>query len=305
MRTSRLLSAASLFALLALQPALAQVPDDIHSRNRIVVAMDNMNMQPSGGMGSAGSPPSQGSPGMSSSGGMSMMCCGMGGMQQGSSQPAMGQGSMQQNAGQSPMGQGSMQQGSSGQMGGMGMMNNMSRMPGQSGSMPSGSAPMSGMSGMNDNMRSMQPSPMGGMQGGSGGMGGMGMSDDNMRRMQQNQAMPGMAANGVDMTDRIDGRIAFLRAELKVTEPQTALWNQFAEALRSSRQHLIEARQLLAAPQDLSSPTARLEQYERHLTARLEAIRTARTSFAQLYAALDEHQKHVANELVIPFLATF
>ena len=41
---------------------------------------------------------------------------------------------------------------------------------------------------------------MGGMQQGSASSGGMGMMDDNMRRMQQNQAMPGMATNGVDMT---------------------------------------------------------------------------------------------------------
>ncbi len=146
---------------------------------------------------------------------------------------------------------------------------------------------------------------MGGMQQGSASSGGMGMMDDNMRRMQQNQAMPGMATNGVDMTDRIDGRIAFLRAELRITDAQAATWNQFAEALRSSRQHLLEARQQLAAPASPKAPTARLDQYERHLTERLEAIRTARISFSQLYGALDEHQKHVADELVVPFLATF
>ncbi|WP_375276077.1 Spy/CpxP family protein refolding chaperone [Methylorubrum thiocyanatum] len=146
---------------------------------------------------------------------------------------------------------------------------------------------------------------MGGMQQGAAPSGGMGMMDDNMRRMQQNQAMPGMATNGVDMTDRIDGRIAFLRAELKITDAQATTWNQFAEALRSSRQHLLEARQQLAAPASSNAPTARLDQYERHLTARLEAIRTARTAFTQLYAVLDEHQKHVADELLVPFLATF
>ena len=177
-----------------------------------------------------------------------------------------GMGGMQQGTGQGSIGQGGMQQGSRG------------------GGMCCG---------------------MGSMQQGSGSLGGLGMMDDNMRRMQQNQAMPGMSANGVDMTDRIDGRIAFLRAELKISDAQTGAWNRFADALRSSRQHLLEARQQLASPGSSGAPAARLDQYERHLTERLEAIRTARTAFTQLYGNLDEHQKHVADELVVPFLATF
>ena len=176
--------------------------------------------------------------------------------------------------------------------------------PGQAGGGMGGG--MKGCCGMGGTQQGSGQGAMGqgGMQQGAG-KGDMGMMDDRMRRMQQNQAMPGMATNGVDMTDRIDGRIAFLRAELRITDAQAATWNQFAEALRSSRLHLLEARQQLAAPASSNAPTARLDQYERHLTARLEAIRTARIAFTQLYAALDEHQKHVADELVVPFLATF
>lgn len=263
----RMLGAVALLSL-ALQPVQAGSPDATGPSSRVMIAMDKMNMQSSGGIGASGSQPGQGMSGM----GTGMMCCGMGGMsgmQSGSTQPSTGQSGMQQS--------------SPGQMGGM-----------------------ADMSGMKDNMRQMPP--MGGMQGGStsGSTGGaMGMSDDNMRRMQQNQAMPGMNANGVDMTDRIDGRTAFLRAELRITEAQAPAWNQFADALRSSRQHLLEARQQLAAPANAVAATARLEQYERHLGARLEALRTARASFSQLHTILDEHQKHVADELVIPFLATF
>lgn len=173
---------------------------------------------------------------------------------------------------------------------------------GQTGGMGMGCCGMGGMQQGSMGRSNMQQ----GRGSGSGGMGmgmGMGMMGDDMRRMQQNQAMPGMGSNGVDMMDRIDGRIAFLRTELRITDAQTGAWNQFAEALRSGRQHLLEARQQLTAP--ASTPSARLDQYERHLTARLEAIRAARTAFSNLYAALDEHQKHVADELVVPFLATF
>jgi hypothetical protein len=167
---------------------------------------------------------------------------------------------------------------------------------------------------MMDNMGAMQP------QGGGMGQGG-GMMMDNMMGMEtqpQGQMpmqgrmpgtgmgqMPGMAPGGVDLTDRIEGRIAFLRTELGIGDAQAAAWNQFADALRGSRRHLLEARQVLHAGMPAGDAAARLQQYEQHVAARLEAIKAARTSFAQLYAVLDDRQKETADELLVPFIATF
>ena len=172
-------------------------------------------------------------------------------------------------------GQGGMQQGQPG----MADDNMMGMPPGQMGG---------GMQG--------QPGQMGrGMQGQPGmGLGGMGMGN-----------MPGMAPSGADLTDHIEGRIAFLRTELGITDAQAAAWNQFAEALRGSRRHLLEARQALYAGMPAGDAAARLQQYEQHVAARLEAIKVARTSFTQLYAVLDETQKQAADELLVPFIATF
>ncbi|MBJ6126829.1 Spy/CpxP family protein refolding chaperone [Microvirga splendida] len=307
MRTSFALAAAVSVLALVTVPQVAHAAEQRDpSPARIVVAMDNMgNMQQS--------PAGGGTPAGQSSGGMSM-CCGMGGMS------ASGQATM---APSGQAGSGAMPSGQAGQMG-SGMMNdNMRSMPqGQMGGMPQGGSGQGGGTGMmDDNMMRMQQG-----QTGMAPMGQGGMMMDNMRRMQPNQqggmgmmnndpmrmppapmggTMPGMTAGGADMTDRIEGRIAFLKAELKITDAQAPAWNQFAEALRSSRQHLIEARQLLAAPAADATAATRLEQYERHLGARLEALKAARSSFAQLHAGLDEHQKHVAEELVVPLLATF
>ncbi len=132
----------------------------------------------------------------------------------------------------------------------------------------------------------------GGMQGPNNAMGGMGS-------MQQ------MAPGNPNMLDRIEGRVAFLKAELQITETQLPAWNQFAETLRASRRHLLEAQQQLTTPVTGMNPAARLEQYEKHLAGRLEAIRSARAAFNQLYAVLDEHQKHTADELVAPMIAAF
>ena len=39
------------------------------------------------------------------------------------------------------------------------------------------------------------------------------------------------------MLDRIEGRLAFLKTELKITEAQTAAWNQLADVIRTAAKH--------------------------------------------------------------------
>ena len=147
---------------------------------------------------------------------------------------------------------------------------------------------------------------------GQGSMGGdsmMRMMSDHMRMMsdmmRMGAVMPGASTNPniVDMSDRIEVRIAFLRGELRITDAQMPAWNSFAEALRSGRRHLVEARQVFNQPS--ASPADHLQQYERHLAARLEALKTARTSFVELYNVLDQTQRRTADDLVAPFIATF
>jgi len=126
------------------------------------------------------------------------------------------------------------------------------------------------------------------------------------KMMGSHMSMPGMSATSgsADVTDRIEGRIAFLKAELEITDKQTADWNVLADALRSSRQHLVEARKYLVADDKANSPD-RIERYERHLTERLEAVKSARTAFARLYPSLNDSQKQTADTILLPLIATF
>jgi hypothetical protein len=107
-----------------------------------------------------------------------------------------------------------------------------------------------------------------------------------------------------DVTERIEGRIAFLKAELQITDKQLTDWNGVADALRSSRQHLLEARKLLLMD-DKAPGTERIDHYERHLSERLEAIKSARAAFNRLYASLSDSQKQTADAILLPLIATF
>ena len=132
------------------------------------------------------------------------------------------------------------------------------------------------------------------MQGHMGGMSGMGAAT----------GTTGMATGTADVTERIEGRIAFLKAELQITDKQMADWNVLAEALRSGRQHLVEARKFLVMDGKTSSAD-RLARYEGHLTERLEAIKSARAAFVRLYPTLGDAQKQTADAILLPLIATF
>ena len=120
---------------------------------------------------------------------------------------------------------------------------------------------------------------------------------------QPGQGMPG--AGPSVLLDRLDGRIAFLHAELRITQPQMPAWSEFANALRANAQRLTEQRATLAGmprPADGSVILATLEQGESVLAARLEGLRAIRVSYGRLLAVLDDTQRRVAEELVWPHL---
>jgi LTXXQ motif family protein len=155
-----------------------------------------------------------------------------------------------------------------------------------------------------------QPTPPA-SQPGMGMMGGMPMmntmGDMSMHmRMMRMMGMIGPDA-GMATIDHVEGRIAFLRAELKITETQASAWDAFAAALRMNAQKLGEVRAAMmpqpgAGQQPEPTIAARLDLQERWLLARLEGTRTIKSAFTNLYGMLSDHQKKIANELLAPHL---
>ena len=126
---------------------------------------------------------------------------------------------------------------------------------------------------------------------------------DMMRMMQSMHTMmmgPDMA--GMGTIDRVEGRIALLRAELKITDAQTSAWNTFADALRTNAQKLGALRPAMMPQAGSAAQTLadRLEMQERWLTARVEGIRAIKAAFTPLFSTFSEDQKKTANELLRP-----
>jgi hypothetical protein len=126
-----------------------------------------------------------------------------------------------------------------------------------------------------------------GMMGGAAMMNMMSM----MNMMGMMQMMGGGYTPGMGMIDHVEGRIAFLRTELKITDVQAAVWNAFAAALRSNAQSLGAARGAMMGQMGAGQPQGqtlaqRLDAQERWLTARLDGTRAIKTAFTKLYDVL-------------------
>ena len=145
--------------------------------------------------------------------------------------------------------------------------------------------------------------PMAGMMTGSDSTAMMSMMNMLMNMMSQD--MGEMAMPGMGMIDHIEGRLAFLRAELKITDTQTQAWNEFAQALRNNAKRLSELRAAMV-PGDANAkpPTLgrRLEQQENWYAARLDGVRATKVTLEHLYGALSDEQKKTADELMGPHL---
>ena len=145
-----------------------------------------------------------------------------------------------------------------------------------------------------------QPS-MGKPSMGKMGHGGMMMHGDDMKQMMSmmRDMMAMMSAHSGMMASHVEGRIAALKTELKITEAQAPQWLAFADALRGTAKSM-EAMQgqmmKAAAPSPLS---ARLARQEETLSAHLASVKALKAAFDPLYASFSDEQKKVADGIRI------
>jgi len=151
------------------------------------------------------------------------------------------------------------------------------------------------------------PAPQNGPWGGPGSMMGpgwggpgamMGYGYANMGPWMMGAGGPGGAACGAMSAD-IDGRLAYLKAELKITEAQEALWDSYAGAARDGAQAMSAHCTTMfgAAGSGTLSLPERLDLHEQFMAERLDALRATDKALKPLYAALNDTQKQTADQL--------
>jgi len=146
--------------------------------------------------------------------------------------------------------------------------------------------------------------PDGMMSGGSGMMNGMGAGQGDMPKMGMmgGGAMPMgcMAGGGVAMGGNVEGHIASLRTELKITGAQTGAWNSFAGVLRANVRRVGQIHMGMMTGPNGAPPslTQRLDRHERMMTAGLDNLRALKPALVRLYAVLSAEQQATADRLL-------
>jgi hypothetical protein len=154
------------------------------------------------------------------------------------------------------------------------------------------------------------PAGQSGVGQGMGGGGMMKMMGGKMPMMDMMQMMGMMrssdgAMGGMATIDHVEGRIAFLRTELNITDAQSSAWNAFADALRANPKSLGEVRASMMPQAGAASQTLvdRLTLQEKWLGARLEGTRAIKSAFTNLVGSLSDEQEKTADEILAPHMS--
>jgi hypothetical protein len=109
--------------------------------------------------------------------------------------------------------------------------------------------------------------------------------------------MMGIAADGQTSTFA-EGRVAFLKAELGITDAQKTVWDAYAGTIKGNLQNMQGMWQTMKAVLEAKTPADRLDAQIIGMEGRLAALKEIKPALAALYAALSDEQKKKAHEVL-------
>ena len=100
-------------------------------------------------------------------------------------------------------------------------------------------------------------------------------------------------------SQHVDGRIAYLKAELKITPAQEPQFDRVAQAMRESAQSMDQAMQQMRGNKDQpKNAVERLEARQQFAALRAQQSQRFLDAFKPLYASLSDDQKKAADEML-------
>jgi hypothetical protein len=137
----------------------------------------------------------------------------------------------------------------------------------------------------------------------AGSLAGMTATDQNGDGMTGNGMMGsgmmgGQAGSAMAPFAHTEGRIAFLKAELAITDAQAPQWNAFADALRGASKAMRESMTSMMQAGQPANAADRTDAMVKMMTARLDSLKSIASAEKALYAVLTEAQKKAADDLL-------
>ena len=131
-------------------------------------------------------------------------------------------------------------------------------------------------------------SGMGSPQTPGGGMMGQG----GMMDMMANCPMMGGGAS------HAEGRVAFLKAELTITDAQKGVWEAYAATLKKNLQGMQDMQKTMMSMMDAKTPVERIDARIAMMDARTQSLKEIKPVLVALYAALNADQKAKADQIL-------
>jgi len=101
--------------------------------------------------------------------------------------------------------------------------------------------------------------------------------------------------------ERVEGQLAYLKTELRITAAQEPQWNVFANVFRANKEKQLQSCRM-AQEQSRSMASASLPESikikEDRLSEQLEALRVLDAALQPLYSSLSKEQKKTADEIL-------
>ena len=160
--------------------------------------------------------------------------------------------------------------------------------------MPAPRPPAPGMAPSTQMPMTTPPAGMPMMQNGQAGA----MAGDMGRMMEMMRPMMG-ERRGMGMPfEHVEGRIAYLKAELKITDAQSAPWNAFAEAKRADAAAMKTMHEAMIKDGTPTTTPDRMAAQQKMMAARMAMMERAATSVNGLYASLSSDQRTVFDQMM-------
>ena len=116
--------------------------------------------------------------------------------------------------------------------------------------------------------------------------------------MRQGMMQGEMGMRHSRMGAMVEGRLAYLKAELKITEEQEAVWQEYADAAKNRVEVMQGMRQGMMESMHSGSAIERMETRINGMEAMLETMKAVKPSVENLYSALTDEQKKIADDLI-------
>ena len=120
------------------------------------------------------------------------------------------------------------------------------------------------------------------------------MGQDGMQGMM---GMRGMMGPG-SMAAQVEGRLAYLKAELGITEVQTPGWKQYEDAVRSRTSAMQGMHQEMMKAMQSGTVADRMKARIAMMEGMLTSMKAQSTAIENLYKALSDEQKKKADQLL-------